>query len=100
MLVILIVGFFLCRIYFWMDDRGKKSKCSAVQYIDYVTASIEKIVRDDAVFPARHGELQSSTNMLELVNHITQNRFRHRVKTVPKSILATSLQLSVQSCVT
>ncbi|XP_055331131.1 MOB kinase activator 2-like [Paramacrobiotus metropolitanus] len=42
-------------IYYWIDEKGKKSKCSAVQYIDYVTASIERLMRDVTVFPARHG---------------------------------------------
>lgn len=47
------------RIYYWIDERGRKSKCSAVEYIDRVTASIEKLVRDDAVFPYKHGELRA-----------------------------------------
>ncbi|OQV18111.1 putative MOB kinase activator-like 2 [Hypsibius exemplaris] len=42
-------------VYIWIDEKARKSKCSAPQYIDYVTASIEKLIKDDTVFPTKHG---------------------------------------------
>ncbi|GFN98738.1 mob kinase activator 2 [Plakobranchus ocellatus] len=39
--------------YFWYDDKGKKSKHTAPQYIDFVMAHIQKLVNDEAVFPTK-----------------------------------------------
>ena len=40
----------------WTDDKNKKIKCSAPQYIDYVTTYINKAVNDSSIFPTKHGE--------------------------------------------
>lgn len=42
-----------------MDDKGKKSKCSAPQYIDYITTYINKNVNDHSIFPTKHGKVSS-----------------------------------------
>ncbi|RUS82683.1 hypothetical protein EGW08_009520, partial [Elysia chlorotica] len=39
--------------YFWYDDKGKKSKYTAPQYIDYVMAHIQKLITDEAIFPTK-----------------------------------------------
>ncbi|GFR88978.1 MOB kinase activator 2 [Elysia marginata] len=39
--------------YFWYDDKGKKSKYTAPQYIDFVMAHIQKLINDEAVFPTK-----------------------------------------------
>lgn len=44
------------RPYQWIDDRGKKCKCSASQYIDYVMSFSQKHVHDESVFPTKYGK--------------------------------------------
>ena len=39
----------------WVDDKGKKSKISAPQYVDYVMTYVQKVVNDETVFPTKHG---------------------------------------------
>ncbi|CAG5132658.1 unnamed protein product, partial [Candidula unifasciata] len=41
--------------YFWYDDKGKKTKHTAPQYIDYVMTHIQKVINDEAVFPTKFG---------------------------------------------
>lgn len=43
------------RVYMWLDDKGKKSKLSAPQYVDYVMTYVQKVVNDETVFPTKHG---------------------------------------------
>ena len=43
------------RLYMWLDDKGKKSKLSAPQYVDYVMTYVQKVVNDETVFPTKHG---------------------------------------------
>jgi len=43
------------RTYLWMDERGKKSRVSAPQYVDYVMTYIQKTVNDETMFPTKHG---------------------------------------------
>ena len=31
------------RVYMWLDDKGKKSKLSAPQYVDYVMTYVQKV---------------------------------------------------------
>lgn len=45
-------------MYFWHDDKGKKStktNVSAPQYIDFVMTCCHKYLHDDAVFPTKYG---------------------------------------------
>lgn len=44
------------RTYQWVDDRGKKSKLSAPQYIDYIMTYVQKTINDETVFPTKHGQ--------------------------------------------
>jgi len=43
------------RLYMWLDEKGKKSKISAPQYVDYVMTYVQKTVNDETVFPTKHG---------------------------------------------
>ena len=43
------------RQYHWVDDKGKKTKLSAPQYIDYVMTFVQKTINDETIFPTKHG---------------------------------------------
>lgn len=43
------------RQYYWHDERGKKVKCTAPQYVDFVMSSVQKLVTDEDVFPTKYG---------------------------------------------
>ncbi|XP_050410827.1 MOB kinase activator 2 isoform X1 [Patella vulgata] len=47
--------------YFWHDDKGKKYKYPASQYIDYVMSFIQKTITDETVFPTKFGEVFPSS---------------------------------------
>lgn len=53
-------AFILCvclsRIYYWYDERGKKTKCTAPQYVDFVMSLCQKLVTDEEIFPTKYGE--------------------------------------------
>ncbi|KAG1931159.1 MOB kinase activator [Pimephales promelas] len=42
-------------IYYWYDERGKKTKCTAPQYIDLVMTFVQKLVTDEEIFPTKYG---------------------------------------------
>ncbi|XP_010219328.1 PREDICTED: MOB kinase activator 2 [Tinamus guttatus] len=44
------------RQYYWYDERGKKIKCTAPQYVDFVMSSVQKLVTDEDVFPTKYGK--------------------------------------------
>ena len=59
--VFVIQGFMLLflslfRIYYWYDERGKKTKCTAPQYVDFVMSLCQKLVTDEEIFPTKYGE--------------------------------------------
>ena len=37
----------------WMDDKGKKSRLSSPQYVDYVMTFVQKTANDEAIFPTK-----------------------------------------------
>uniref|UniRef100_A0A3Q2QKK1 MOB kinase activator 2a n=1 Tax=Fundulus heteroclitus TaxID=8078 RepID=A0A3Q2QKK1_FUNHE len=43
-------------IYYWYDERGKKTKCTAPQYVDFVMSLCQKLVTDEEIFPTKYGE--------------------------------------------
>uniref|UniRef100_A0A3Q4HBE0 MOB kinase activator 2a n=1 Tax=Neolamprologus brichardi TaxID=32507 RepID=A0A3Q4HBE0_NEOBR len=55
-----IVTFPLCyslsRIYYWYDEKGKKTKCTAPQYVDFVMSLCQKLVTDEEIFPTKYGK--------------------------------------------
>jgi len=48
------------RQYQWVDERGKKCKCTAPQYVDYVMSYSQKCISDEAVFPTKYGKLHTT----------------------------------------
>ncbi|EHB17870.1 Mps one binder kinase activator-like 2, partial [Heterocephalus glaber] len=51
--------------YYWYDERGKKVKCTAPQYVDFVMSSVQKLVTDEDMFPTKYGrEFPSSFEAL------------------------------------
>jgi len=77
------------RTYMWVDDKGKKSKISAPQYVDYVMTYVQKVVNDESVFPTKHGNefpanfdivLKKVQKLLfHVVAHIYHSHFREIV---------------------
>lgn len=43
------------RQYLWVDDKGKKSRVTSPQYVDYVMTFVQKTVNDETLFPTKHG---------------------------------------------
>lgn len=54
-----ITSCFLSRIYYWYDEKGKKTKCTAPQYVDFVMSLCQKLVTDEEIFPTKYGECLS-----------------------------------------
>uniref|UniRef100_A0A7N8XK86 MOB kinase activator 2a n=1 Tax=Mastacembelus armatus TaxID=205130 RepID=A0A7N8XK86_9TELE len=46
----------LSRIYYWYDEKGKKTKCTAPQYVDFVMSLCQKLVTDEEIFPTKYGK--------------------------------------------
>lgn len=44
-------------IYQWHDDKGKKLKCTAPQYIEYSMVFAQKYIDDETVFPTKYGKV-------------------------------------------
>ena len=44
------------RQYLWVDEKGKKSRLSAPQYIDYIMTYVQKTINDESTFPTKHGK--------------------------------------------
>ncbi|XP_031763439.1 MOB kinase activator-like 2 isoform X2 [Galleria mellonella] len=42
------------RTYAWYDERGKKSRVAAPQYVDYVMTHTQKTINDETVFPTKY----------------------------------------------
>ncbi|GBP07477.1 MOB kinase activator-like 2 [Eumeta japonica] len=42
------------RAYAWYDERGKKSRVAAPQYVDYVMTYTQKMINDESVFPTKY----------------------------------------------
>ena len=74
------------RVYMWLDEKGKKSKLSAPQYVDYVMTYVQKTVNDETLFPTKHGhEFPSNFDQIlrriqkllfHVVAHIYHSHFR------------------------
>lgn len=42
--------------FLWHDDKGKKCKYTAPQYVDYITTYIQKQLSDESLFPTKFGQ--------------------------------------------
>ncbi|XP_077994934.1 MOB kinase activator 2-like isoform X2 [Glandiceps talaboti] len=77
-------------VYMWVDERGKKLKCSAAQYVDYVMTYIQKLISEESVFPTKYGHvfpgdfdaiLQRIFRFLfHVIAHIYHGHFEHMVQ--------------------
>ncbi|XP_028814881.1 MOB kinase activator 2a isoform X1 [Denticeps clupeoides] len=43
-------------IFPWQDEKGKKTKCTAPQYVDFVMSLVQKLVTDEEIFPTKYGK--------------------------------------------
>lgn len=43
------------RQYLWMDEKGKRIKLTAPQYVDYVMTYAQKAINDESIFPTKFG---------------------------------------------
>lgn len=64
---ILSLSLSLCRIYYWYDEKGKKTKCTAPQYVDFVMSLCQKLVTDEEIFPTKYGEFNSGSSSYRLL---------------------------------
>ncbi|XP_045676987.1 MOB kinase activator 2 isoform X1 [Phyllostomus hastatus] len=60
--------------YYWYDERGKKVKCTAPQYVDFVMSSVQKLVTDEDVFPTKYGR-EFPSSFESLVKRICRHLF-------------------------
>uniref|UniRef100_A0A3B3CWX3 MOB kinase activator 2a n=1 Tax=Oryzias melastigma TaxID=30732 RepID=A0A3B3CWX3_ORYME len=42
--------------YYWYDEKGRKTKCTAPQYVDFVMSLCQKLVTDEEIFPTKYGK--------------------------------------------
>ncbi|PIK47847.1 putative MOB kinase activator 2 isoform X1 [Apostichopus japonicus] len=73
--------------YNWQDERGKKAKCTAPQYIEYAMTYSERQFKDETVFPTKYGQTFPSDfrSIIQRINryffhllaHIYHSHFLH-----------------------
>jgi len=62
--------------FLWVDEKNKKIKCTAPQYIDYAMAHCQQMVTDQTVFPTKYEQKFSTefsrtiSKMLRLIWHV------------------------------
>ncbi|XP_063585171.1 uncharacterized protein LOC134762562 [Penaeus indicus] len=44
------------RQYLWFDEKGKKTRVAAPQYVDYVMTFTQKTINDESIFPTKFGK--------------------------------------------
>ena len=44
------------RQFLWYDDKGKKCKYTAPQYVDYITTYVQKQLSDETLYPTKFGK--------------------------------------------
>ena len=77
----------LFRQYTWIDDRGKKIRLSAPQYIDYVMTYAQRTVNDETIFPTKFAHdfpptfEQTLRKIQRLLFHVVAHLY-HQVRTV------------------
>jgi len=52
--------------YYWLDEKGKKTKTPAACYVDFVMTFVHKLITDESVFPTKYGNT-FPPNFLSLV---------------------------------
>ena len=73
--------------YTWVDDKGKKMRLSAPQYIEIVILNIQKYITDENVFPTKY-DMTFPSNfvtiikkifrfLFHIISHIYQSHYEH-----------------------
>lgn len=77
------------RNYSWIDEKGKKTRLSAPQYVDYVMTYCQKTINDENVFPTKHGnefptgfESQYIRKMVRLLFHVLAHVYHSHFKEI------------------
>ncbi|KAL1506266.1 hypothetical protein ABEB36_005660 [Hypothenemus hampei] len=76
------------RTYLWFDEKGKKTKVAAPQYIDYVMTFIQKTISDESIFPTKYanefpGSFESIVRkIIRLLYHVVAHLYAAHFKKV------------------
>lgn len=76
------------RVYLWFDEKGKKTRVAAPQYIDYVMTFTQKTVSDETIFPTKYAnEFPSSfesivRKIIRLLFHVIAHLYAAHFKEV------------------
>ncbi|KAF4526163.1 hypothetical protein B566_EDAN008199 [Ephemera danica] len=76
------------RTYLWFDEKGKKTKVAAPQYIDYVMTFTQKTINDESIFPTKYAnEFPSSfeslvKKILRLLFHVVAHMYHSHFKEI------------------
>lgn len=76
------------RTYLWFDEKGKKTRVAAPQYIDYVMTFIQKTITDESIFPTKYAnEFPSSfesivRKILRLLFHVLAHLYHTHFREV------------------
>lgn len=77
------ISFCIFRTYLWFDEKGKKTRVAAPQYIDYVMTFTQKTISDESIFPTKYGkpyEIHPSPVYIYLIIFsLQQTNFLHRL---------------------
>jgi Mob1/phocein family len=69
------------RTYLWYDEKGKKNRCPAPQYIDYVMTYTQRTISDESYFPTKYANHFPSgfeshvRKMLRLLFHVMAHMY-------------------------
>lgn len=76
------------RTYLWFDEKGKKTRVAAPQYIDYVMTFTQKTITDETIFPTKYAnEFPSSfesivRKILRLLFHVMAHLYHTHFREV------------------
>lgn len=88
------------RTYLWFDEKGKKTRVAAPQYIDYVMTFTQKTVSDESIFPTKYAnEFPSSfesiaRKILRLLFHVIAHLYAAHFREIALLGLHTHLNLT------
>ncbi|CAH1785938.1 unnamed protein product [Owenia fusiformis] len=79
--------------YLWFDEKGKKCKCAAPQYIDYVMTYIQKTINEESIFPSKYGSVFPSTfeSTIKKIHKLLFHIFAHVYHAHYKELVLLSL---------
>jgi len=69
------------KTYLWYDEKGKKNRCPAPQYIDYVMTYTQRTISDESYFPTKYANQFPSgfeshvRKMLRLLFHVIAHMY-------------------------